>query len=321
MLLKDMLTRCNQCGYENGPNYRFCGMCGAPLQTSEPAKATAPPRTPEKPAPVSGPSFLGLADEPSRNLDYLLEDDEPRSGHWRLYLALIILIVAGAVIGFRWWRYGFPWAGLRPAAAQSAQQTNQAVAPPAETAPATGQPAPAQPAPATASPSPESAQNNPPPQPLPSEGAPASSPAPHESEAAKPPETQPEPSAEAAPPPSAPEETAKPEPDKTAPAPTRLDKLVAEGEKYLYGNGAPQDCGRALRNISAAAARSNVHAQTLLGAMYSTGHCASHDLPTAYKWFARALRNDPGNPRLERDLQMVWNQMTPGEKQIATRSQ
>jgi hypothetical protein len=54
--------------------------------------------------------------------------------------------------------------------------------------------------------------------------------------------------------------------------------------------------------------------------MYATGHCASRDLPTAYRWFARALHNDPSNVRLERDLQMVWNQMTPGERSLATRS-
>ena len=30
--------------------------------------------------PVSGPSFLGLGDERSRDLDYLLEDEPPR-GH------------------------------------------------------------------------------------------------------------------------------------------------------------------------------------------------------------------------------------------------
>lgn len=328
MLLKDMLTRCNQCGYENGPNYRFCGMCGAPLQTSEPGKTAAPSRAPEQPAPVSGPSFLGLADEPNRNLDYLLEDEEPHSSHWRLYLALIILVIAGAVIGVRWWRYGFPWAGLRAGTAQTAAPANQA-APPAETpsatssTPAEGQPAAAQPASGTTapSPSPESVQSAPPPQPLPTEGAAQPSPAPQETEAAKPPGTEAEQAAEASSSPAPQPEKPMPQPAKVTPAPSGLDKLVAEGERYLYGNGVPEDCGRALKNISAAAARSNVRAQTLMGAMYATGHCASHDLPTAYRWFARALRNDPGNTRLERDLQMVWNQMTPGERQIATRSQ
>jgi hypothetical protein len=55
--------------------------------------------------------------------------------------------------------------------------------------------------------------------------------------------------------------------------------------------------------------------------MFATGHCAARDLPTAYRWFAKALHNDPTNVRLERDLQMVWSQMTPGERQLATRSE
>jgi TPR repeat protein len=96
---------------------------------------------------------------------------------------------------------------------------------------------------------------------------------------------------------------------------------VVEGEKYLYGNGVPQDCDRAVRSLTKAAAKSNPKAQTLMGAMYATGHCAARDLPTAYRWFAKALHNDPSNVRLERDLQMVWNQMTPGERQLATRSE
>ncbi len=48
--------------------------------------------------PVSGPSFLGLADEPDRDRDfhYLLED-EPR-GHGFAYV-LLLLIMGGAAFG------------------------------------------------------------------------------------------------------------------------------------------------------------------------------------------------------------------------------
>lgn len=28
--------RCPHCGFDNGPDYKFCGSCGAPLQSSEP---------------------------------------------------------------------------------------------------------------------------------------------------------------------------------------------------------------------------------------------------------------------------------------------
>ena len=57
----------------------------------------------------------------------------------------------------------------------------------------------------------------------------------------------------------------------------------------------------------------------MLGTMYFTGHCATRDLPTAYRWFARALHGDPGNSRLQQDLEILWKAMTPDERQMATR--
>lgn len=98
------------------------------------------------------------------------------------------------------------------------------------------------------------------------------------------------------------------------------DSLVSEGEKYLYGNGVPQNCERAQKDILAAARQENAKAYTLLGAMYATGHCVSRDLPTAYRWFARALHQDPGNTRLQQNLEVIWRQMTPEERQVATHS-
>jgi TPR repeat protein len=89
----------------------------------------------------------------------------------------------------------------------------------------------------------------------------------------------------------------------------------------LYGNGVAQNCSLALKSLLAAAARSNVRAQTDLGTMYATGHCATRDLPTAYRWFAKALHQDPGNQRITTDLEVIWRQMTPEERQSATRSQ
>ena len=106
-----------------------------------------------------------------------------------------------------------------------------------------------------------------------------------------------------------------PKPSPTAPAVTFEDRLVADGEKYLYGRGVPEDCARARRNLEIGARGSNAKAQTLLGAMYATGHCVGRDLPTAYRWFAKALHGDPGNSRVQRDLEVLWKQMTPEERQ------
>jgi TPR repeat protein len=115
--------------------------------------------------------------------------------------------------------------------------------------------------------------------------------------------------------------TAKPAPSKpeVSPAePYKEDRLVAEGERYLYGTGGVrQDCERAQRDLLIGARATNPKAYTLLGAMYATGHCVGRDLPTAYKWFARALHEQPSNTRLQQNLQVIWNQMTPSEKQVA----
>ena len=102
---------------------------------------------------------------------------------------------------------------------------------------------------------------------------------------------------------------------------TRADDLEAEGEKYLYGNGVPENCARARTNLLAAAQHSNAQAQNVLGTMYATGHCATRDLPTAYRWFSRSLRKDPSNSRIEQDLKVLWNQMTAGERQLALRGE
>jgi len=92
------------------------------------------------------------------------------------------------------------------------------------------------------------------------------------------------------------------------------------GERYLYGNGLPQNCARAESSLSAAAQHGNAKAQTVLGTMYFTGHCVGRDLPTAYRWFARALQLEPQNSRIATDLQVVWRQMTPQERQLAVPS-
>src|SRR4029077_20113200 len=94
--------------------------------------------------------------------------------------------------------------------------------------------------------------------------------------------------------------------------------LEVAGERYLYGTGLPQNCTRAESSLSTAAAHGNSKAETVLGTMYATGHCVGRDLPSAYRWFARALHEEPQNSRISADLQVLWRQMTPQEKQLAT---
>ena len=97
------------------------------------------------------------------------------------------------------------------------------------------------------------------------------------------------------------------------------DADFRKGEAYLYGRGVRENCGEATKYLKAASAKRNAKARSAFGTMYATGHCAPRDLPTSYSWFALALHADPNNQVLEKDLTAVWNQMTPLERQAATR--
>lgn len=345
-MLNTMTVRCDQCGQENNPQYRFCGICGAPLRSTPPLRVEAPAE--RVPTSVSGPSFLGLGDEPSRNLDYLLED-EPRSGRAVTYVILVLVVAGIAFSGWYWgddlYALASRWADrLSASSTPSPPSPVSTPAPPPEATENQNGPhsatvadqdqstKPASPEPAA------TAQTVPPPQEKaadtssepPSKGSEAAassnqSPAQEAGkEEAKPEETKPEETrpavTETAA--SAPKmaKTPKPKPQPATPSASPEDRLVADGEKYLYGSGVPQDCNRAQRNLLAGARASNGKAFTLLGAMYATGHCVTRDLPTAYRWFARALHQEPTNTRLEQNLEVIWRQMTPEERQVAQRN-
>jgi TPR repeat protein len=104
-----------------------------------------------------------------------------------------------------------------------------------------------------------------------------------------------------------------------SPAPAPEDALEVDGEHYLYGPQSPGNCARAEKDFMEAASHDSAKAESILGTMYATGHCVPQDLPLAYRWFAKALQQEPRNSRLEEDVQVVWNQMTADQKQLATR--
>jgi TPR repeat protein len=103
------------------------------------------------------------------------------------------------------------------------------------------------------------------------------------------------------------------------PPAAKAEDSVALGEKYLYGRGVPQSCEKGLHYVKPAADQSNPKAMITMGALYATGHCLSRDLPTAYRYFALALRQDPANSALKQNTEMVWGQMTQSERQLAIR--
>jgi zinc-ribbon domain len=351
-MLETMYVRCTHCGYDNNPEYRFCGMCGAslarpaaaPPAAREAARASAAGR--EQAENVHGPSFLGLAEDPKVEFHYLYEDEQPRS---RVGLVLFLFIALGLAGYLAWqWRHnGFPFSRLSVAENSSSQPS----ASPSEVAPASNEEQETHiekpmtgvgdaPPPSASSPSVENPSAS-----KPAEGnaqggsasadqnlAANKNPTPADNQNAAPDKSTENPQqANATPPPGVAEasktakestRTPKPAPSVAAAPATSADaSLELQGERYLYGNGVPQNCSRAENSLRTAAMHGNSKAETVLGTMYATGHCVGRDLPTAYRWFARALHEEPQNSRISDDLQVLWRQMTPQEKQLAMAGQ
>jgi len=305
-----------------------------------PSEVPSSPVLPAAPAPAyTGGLFrMGSAesDRPTRNLDYLLEDDEPKS-HKGMFvmLGLIALLLAGG-LGYLRFRNGtLPnlLGGGKPAAHEATGESSPGAAPTdsangavagesqasnAATPASTTEGGSSAPTDASVPPAPDSKDLTQvrPKNPAESTNAPALAPAAATSPDPKPDAATPKtevtaPKAEAEAP------AAKPAPPpKPAPKP---EDSVTLGEKYIYGRGVPQDCTRGLKTVKPAADQSNAKAMITMGALYATGHCVSRDLPTAYRFFAMALRKDPENAALKQNVEMVWSQMTQLERQQAIR--
>ena len=330
--------------------------------------------------PLSGPSFLGLADNTAQSASYLLEDEEPTGGRRRTFALLVIILAAGSFLLWHWKHTGniYPWEAGRSEDHSSAVK----VSPSAPQGPPLGaqtQTTPIDannPSAGSAQPKPAAADTKPasPPAldqvanapinegdahtvqnddaggktiPEPSKAAPSStaSSAPASSSATSQPPAKSAATGNAAVPTAAPAVSAKkpveparesatnkdskasvrpPAPDKTREARDReardkdkADPLFVQGQRYLYGTGVRQNCDLAQKSLMTAAQNSNVQAQSTLATMYATGHCAPRSLPLAYRWFAKASHQEPNNPRIEKDLEILWKQMTPEEKQAA----
>jgi hypothetical protein len=412
------IVQCTDCGYENPAGHRFCGMCGKalPLPVSVASRATkidepAPDYAPDildrhalanerlratpgnSDTSISGPSFLGLSDQPSTSeFSYLLED-ESRTSPGRLLLAIVII---AAIAAGGWWELrqqhgGKPWLmsllrqpkqlfgkaedgvpadRLNRSRAALMQSTNNPNASQEaelqvrdhDLVPKTGESLdvrkPASPNPQSetngasanesqSSPNQGNAEQAVSKQPAPEAPTPASNSKPDNNGAKvrKSASAESDPLAMKASPGSGAEQALKGDPHNAKPSaksdadreasntsdntasettrspgrnPSAADSTTLVAEKYLYGRGVRQDCNRALALLRPAA-DSNVKARSLLGAMYATGHCVPRDLPRSYHWFALALREEPNNVWVSRNLQSVWNQMSDSEKQLAMR--
>ena len=285
----------------------------------------------------------------SGNLDYLLDDDEePKGGGGKLILFVLAVALAGGFGYLHWKQGGFDWlnggdkkAAVTKPSPESAQPASDSGGTPgASAAPTTSAPPPAANPPVTPVPT-DAAPANPldstatnassstASQPAPSQAAPSqTSPAAASNGSDAAPDSTPHASAPDSDQQSAQDEpvaaekpvTRKPataKPSVAKPSAAKTYDAVVEAERYIYGRGVRQDCDHGLHLLKPAAEQSNPKAMISLGALYSTGTCTPRDLPTAYRWFATALHKQPDNQALQDDLQKLWSQMTPPERQLA----
>src|SRR6266850_1142242 len=308
----------------------------------------APPPSSKKPrgewVRSSGSSFLGLEDEGPLDTEYLLTDEEPRSGGaWRALLALAILAAVGYLVLKNW---DSPTFAAAIAQIQKRTQGVTAPEPKPQPPPSTEQPSistdenaasadaekqsakqPEQET--TKSPQQETQKND------------AAGKAPQDKTAASSADSavnkndeiannnkEPEKSAKAIPEEDRNEKTgtAATEPEKSStesatPASMPGQDLYERGQAYLSGHGAPQSCDQGVVYTRAAAQQGNPKAAVQMGALYATGRCVSQDRVQAYNWFNQALRNDPNNEYVERSRSTLWAQMTSDERQRAAKSQ
>ncbi len=318
-----------------------------PSRPSPPTPTVAVPPAPRSEPTITGPSFLGLGDAPPRkraslsidphhhgssgSVDYLLEDDdEPK--HGGAGKGIFILVVLAIVVGFgylRWKNNGFTW-GSTPAKPAATDQT-----PPAET---NASSTPSNPAPSSSITPDTTPAANPPASQAAQPAAPAKTDSAPPASSAPPPDTTAKNDAKPTAPdkttseadnsddeepatPPAKAEVPKPKPVPAKPTaaakPVRAGDTVVEAQRYLYGKGVPQNCDRGLQLLKPEANKANPKAMIEMGALYSAGLCTPRDLPTAYRWFAQALRKDPDNQAVQTDLQKLWGEMTQPERQLA----
>lgn len=291
----------------------------------------------------------GLSIDPhasSGNFDYLLDDEEEHrgSGGGKIFLILIALALAVGFGYLRWKGHGFSWltSGLnKPAAVAKNPDTSDSgssapanSAPESQTPPASSAAPPATPSPTGSAPA-SPAANSPSGSNDAANSTPVSTPSASPAKAPPKADTAPPQTSDNATPESssdnsdsdnaaskdaaAEQPAAEPPAPKPRPAakPRAAVDPVAEAQKYLYGRGVGQDCDRGLRLLKPAANAANSKAMVQMGALYSAGLCTPHDLPTAYRWFAMALRKDPSNQDIQTDLQKLWGEMTQPERQLA----
>jgi Sel1 repeat len=285
---------CERCGTSNPAQYRFCGKCGHLLQKKPVPVATPESSPPRQATPVSGPSFLGLGESAENEpYSYLLDEEPPRRGFGRAFLGFLMLLLLGAGAYAAYWKFYFV-----------PEQVSTASSVP---------PAPAFAYERTPSP-PSSLAVDPATIPLPSNKLTDQKSL--ENLAAQTKIASATPAASSSNSPKAKGSGTRHSADDEVPEEglSQSAKLLADGEKYLYGRGVPSNCKRAVKSFEAAAELDDPKAMSRLGSLYASGRCVTFDRVKAYQWFARAKNVDPNDTWAEASMDMLWRSMNRTER-------
>ena len=279
----------------------------------------APPSAERPRARVTGPSFLGLNDEPSPNdADYLL-DDEEQGGHFGLIIASLLLI-AVAVGAFHYRAQLSAYAA--PLYAAVLQRVNPQ--PPAPAPPPS--PASTDSAAATTSAPPPAASDVPPaaasPAATPEDKSVPAADTKADTEPLEPAKPAPDTAKEAAPKrpaeePAKLERASRPKPRVAEPVSPENDPLLKLAQKYIRGEGVRADCTTGMAYLREAMKRPNYAAASQMGALYATGTCVREDRVAAYRWFTSAMQMAPDNQYLGLERDKLYGQMTSAERHQA----
>ena len=276
---------------------------------------------------IVGPSFLGLSDEPEDDTAYLMED-ESSSGSGLRKLVLLVILAAIAGLVFVQYRSSMHARAKSPAPAQPSPAVQQGQSQPATAAPdlqnqdQPGPPAASQPSPqntAPASSNPGSTGATPDSQPVPDDSPP-------KSEALALPQMSATDVADKSGDPSTPadaagDKKASEEARKAFDAPVPVEQkpspLLVRAQQFLHGQGVQQNCQQGLVYLRAAAQKNEPAAAVQMGALYASGRCVHQDRVMAYRWFNSAHELEPANQWIQRNMNLLWGQMTDQERRLA----
>jgi hypothetical protein len=284
-------------------------MCGKALPelVKQASRTSAPPPNvplpgapPARPVASATSAVTTRHDNPNRDLSYLLHDDHvpARTSRVPLLVGGLVLAAVAAFFGMRGGGKTAPATGSGTgdtSTSQTTSSTDPAVLP----SEAKVEPPAAEP-PKTETTQAEDTKTEPPP----------------DSAKAEPVKTGTPPAAAHPKPPARPATAQK----QKKPSPAKLAAVdTAATASSLAAPGG--DCEKQLPSLRKAAARGDAKGKADLGLAYYVGRCVPRDLPTAYHFYALALRIAPDSPQVSAQLEAIWKQMSPAERQLALKAQ